>query len=71
MTAQAWLTWWHSGYWRAAHDSWRHDALVCPVAFATATADAPARRDNRTAMGHRPRAAASAAAAAADNRLAG
>ncbi|ORM51988.1 hypothetical protein HA40_19020 [Mixta calida] len=26
MTAQAWLTWWHSGYWRAAHDSWRQDA---------------------------------------------
>ena len=26
MTAQAWLTWWHSGYWRSAHDSWRQDA---------------------------------------------
>ena len=20
-----WLTWWHSGYWRTAHESWRQD----------------------------------------------
>lgn len=26
MNTQAWLTWWHSGYWRAAHESWRDDA---------------------------------------------
>lgn len=24
MNAQ-WLTWWHSGYWQTAHDSWRQD----------------------------------------------
>lgn len=26
MIEQQWLAWWHSGYWQAAHESWRQDS---------------------------------------------
>ena len=46
---EQWLTWWHSGYWQTAHESWRQDSwFALPdaqrLALTRVRASAPGRQ---------------------------